>query len=120
MSIKTFFNEINLSGIDYFCWKGATKIDKFIEGDADIDLYVPLADFSRFRIILRKHGFVEFSWPVKVDGVRHFYKPGKGGILHHLHIYTRLRTGSSLAKEYELSPSSSFENITIIIMVFVF
>jgi len=113
MSIKTFFNEINLSGIDYFCWKGATKIDKFIEGDADIDLYVPLADFSRFRIILRKHGFVEFSWPVKVDGVRHFYKPGKGGILHHLHIYTRLRTGSSLAKEYELSPSSSFENITI-------
>ena len=113
MSIKKFFNEINLSGIDYFCWKGATKIDKFIKGEADLDLYVPQADFSKFRIILRRHGFVEFSWPIKVDGVKHFYKPGDNGLLYHLHIYTRLRTGSSLAKEYELSASSSFQDITI-------
>jgi hypothetical protein len=102
MSIDVFFKELKEEEVFYFCWKGIGKIDDFYEGKSDVDLYIPPSEAILFKKILKRNGFVAFYWPLGVTGVEHFYKIGPKGESYHLHAYFKLRTGSSLSKEFEL------------------
>lgn len=108
MNINEFFNQLNQSPINYYCWKGVSKINSFFDGRSDLDLFVDESDYMSFTSLLSKYNFIEFKWHNLNNSLKHYYMIDEFGTLFHLHVYYKLLTGSSIVKEYEIINNNDF------------
>jgi len=83
-------------------WKNFAEIDDALDAKSDLDLLIPESDWRNARLVLLERGFVRAeNFVVEFPNVYHYFGLVDGEILH-LNIYTRLVTGESQTKLYDL------------------
>lgn len=83
-------------------WKNFCEIDDALEAKTDLDLFIPESDWRSARVILLSFGFIEAkNYVVNHPGVYHYFGLDGDKVVH-LNIYTRLITGESQTKLYDL------------------
>lgn len=103
--IRELIDGFNRNGVRYCHWKSNFVLTKTIAGETDIDLLVERSDALSFRRLMAELGFHPAA---SMDGknfpsVEHYYAlDGASGVLAHVHVYFRVMTGESLAKNYHL------------------
>lgn len=96
-------NSIHECGIPYVSWKNNHELGDFLSGDGDIDILVDVNCRTRFLQLVLGQNWTELVNPVAIyPFISHFYKPGTGNRIYHLHVYFRILTGDSWLKEYLL------------------
>ena len=99
----TLLNEIDMSSIPYVSWKNNHELDKFFNGDSDLDIYIPKAYKQKFINIATKNSWIAAVNPVaEFAHIEHFYNIGDNGKAYHLHVYFKVITGESWIKEFDL------------------
>jgi thymidylate kinase len=103
--VSALFEQLNGGGIRYCHWKSNWILEKTLEGQTDIDLLVHREDVSSLRAILQDLGFrpaVEMG-SAPFPSVEHYHALDEpSGALAHVHVYSRVISGGSLAKNYHL------------------
>jgi thymidylate kinase len=103
--VSALFERLNGGDIRYCHWKSNWILEETLEGETDIDLLVHREDASSLRAILQDLGFrpaVEMDTP-PFPSVEHFHALDEPtGALAHVHVYSRVISGGSLAKNYHL------------------
>jgi thymidylate kinase len=95
------FGALNAERLRYCHWKSNVALDHGLQGGTDIDLLIHREDASAFRAILARS---EFKPAAGTDGTsfpstEHYFALDPGsGLLVHVHVYFRVITGESLAK----------------------
>ena len=106
--ILNILSESDASGIQYVSWKNNHEIERYINGNGDLDIFVEPSHRAAFMSVAIAKGWVELENPVaQFPSVSHFYRAGSEGRVYHLHVYFRVVTGESWLKEYVL-PLESF------------
>ncbi|TRO10080.1 hypothetical protein EQ836_23285 [Ectopseudomonas mendocina] len=89
--------------VSYVSWKNNHELGKALNAGRDIDILVPNNHKGKFNSIMRKEGWVEMDNQfIRYPWITHYYKLSEAGQIFHIHVYHKLVTGESLAKEYEL------------------
>ena len=105
-----FLDSLEQNEIPYICWKGFHKIDAALQGNADLDIFVPETSQNSFIKAAKSYGFLELIPAVTFDGIRHYYLySADHKIWYHLHVYFRLRTGASYKKDFLLDDTDLFQ-----------
>jgi thymidylate kinase len=103
--ISALFEQLNAGSIRYCHWKSNWILEETLEGETDIDLLVQREDASSLRAILQGLGFrpaVEMG-AAPFPSVEHYHALDEPtGSLAHVHVYSRVISGGSLAKNYHL------------------
>ena len=103
--IRELFEGLNHLGYEYCHWKSNLELPKTVAGETDIDLLVDRAGATSFRGLMVKLGFQPALSPKgrNFPSVEHYYALDESsGTLAHVHVYFRVVTGESLAKNYRL------------------
>uniref|UniRef100_UPI001F1AAB75 hypothetical protein n=1 Tax=Vibrio anguillarum TaxID=55601 RepID=UPI001F1AAB75 len=99
---KALFKELDENDIVVSVWKSLDRLDCFISGNEDLDLWVSVKYKGLFEKTLNSLGFLEFfPFVNKFEYVTHFYAFAEGKIVH-LHVYYKIVTGESNTKNYIL------------------
>jgi len=94
---KSFVLKIRNLGVDVCVWKDTTHVKSGIS--KDIDLYI--SDFEIVKYVLNENGFLLTKNTKGPTGfLFHAYKRINNKLLH-LHLYTKLFSGSSWIKQYD-------------------
>lgn len=96
---------LNTERVLYCHWKSNITLEKGLLGQTDIDLLVHRKDAEKFNSILSELGFKSVVYEVGKDfpSMEHYVAlDEESGILVHVHVYYRVVTGESLAKNYRL------------------
>ena len=94
---KSFVLKVRSLGVDVCVWKDTTHVKSGIS--KDIDLYV--SDFKIVKYVLIENGFLLTKNTKGPTGfLFHAYKKVNNKLLH-LHLYTKLFSGSSWIKQYD-------------------
>jgi len=110
--ILNILSESDASGIQYVSWKNNHEIERYINGNGDLDVFVEPSHRAAFMSVAITKGWVELANPVaQFPSVSHFYRAGSEGRVYHLHVYFSLGTGESWLKEYVLSLERYSPNI---------
>lgn len=103
--IREVFDGFERHSVRYCHWKSNFVLPQTLAGQTDIDLLVDRADAASFRRLMAE---LKFQPAASVDGknfpsVEHYYALDEAsGVLAHVHVYFRVMTGESLAKNYHL------------------
>lgn len=103
--IRELIDGFDRNSIRYCHWKSNFVLAQTVAGQTDIDLLVDRADALSFRRLLAE---LRFHPAASMDGknfpsVEHYYALDEtSGVLAHVHVYFRVMTGESLAKNYHL------------------
>lgn len=98
-----FISVLDKAFIPYVSWKNNHEISRFLNGDSDLDIYIPLKYKNEFINLAVKN-----SWFVVVNPIAHFpyiehlYLITGNGKVYHLHVYFKVITGESWIKEFDL------------------
>jgi len=103
--VSALLEQLNAGSIRYCHWKSNWILEETLEGETDIDLLVQREEASSLRAILQGLGFrpaVEMD-AAPFPSVEHYHALDEAsGSLAHVHVYTRVISGGSLAKNYHL------------------
>ncbi len=84
-------------------WKNNHELELVLNGDTDLDLYVPKPEKRNFLETAQKHQWLQVKNPVAdYPDLCHFYGIGKDLKVYHIHVYFQVITGESWLKEYNL------------------
>jgi len=86
-------------------WKSNMRLKLSMLGISDFDFSIPISQKKKFISILKKLNFIEFYEPSysSYHGVSNWLGIDfKNGIIYHIHLHTRLLTGSKFIKEQDL------------------
>lgn len=99
-----FFGELRKKEVFYVNWKGHIFIEDHLNGEGDVDLFVPLIDKAKFEKVASKIGFVNVrSYQADHDFIEHYYAyDEREQKFAHLHVYFKIVTGESFSKNYVL------------------
>ena len=99
---KSLFKSLHDSSISWCSWKNNHDKDKYLNGEGDLDIYVPNINKHNFLEVIRNLGFVRVqSYVADFPYIEHYYGSDKEtGKLVHLHVYFKLITGESHIKQY--------------------
>lgn len=101
--LKYLLTELDARSIDYVSWKNNHELASAMEGNGDIDLFVPFHKRSQFFNLCRSLGWVEAVNPVsRYPWISHFYRLGDNLEVFHIHVYFKLVTGETWIKEYSI------------------
>ncbi len=90
-------------GIRYCHWKSNINLEKSLNGEADLDLFVGHKSASRISHVLAQLGFkaARIKYGPETPGVDHYYGlDAVTGELVHVHLFTTLLTGESFVKSH--------------------
>jgi len=94
---------ITKSNIPYVSWKNNHEIDKFLNGDSDLDIYIPIKCKEKFINIAVQNSWIIVINPIaKFPNIKHLYFISDNGKTYHLHVYFKVITGESWIKEFNL------------------
>ena len=107
----SLFEELDKTKIDYVVWKNCNLINKFFDGNENLDIYVKHENKENFETILKEKLWVEVkSTTTNHKYINHYLFISDKKIFH-IHVYFRLITGNSISKNYDLTKSYNlFEN----------
>ena len=107
----SLFEELDKTKIDYVVWKNCNLINKFFDGNENLDIYIKLENKENFETILKEKLWVEVkSTTTNHKYINHYLFISDKKIFH-IHVYFRLITGNSISKNYDLTKSYNlFEN----------
>ena len=105
------FEDLNNEEVKYVVWKNTNLIDKFFNGEENLDIFVHEDHQERFKILLKKNNWIQVkSTSNNIDQIKHYLFFDYNKILH-IHAYYKLFTGNSIAKNYDLTTFLNyFEN----------
>jgi thymidylate kinase len=98
------FQELHGSDVTFCNWKGHHDIQSHLQGNGDLDIFVPLHHKFKFEMIIGGKGFRRVnSYQASHDFVEHYYGLDMStGRFGHLHVYYKIVTGESISKNYIL------------------
>ena len=100
--ITDTLSEFTVKDLPYVVWKNIHEIDQCIQGELDLDLFVPLSNKSLAHNILRSKQWIRLSSTVlNYPYIEHYYTSSNSRIFH-IHLYFKIVTGDSWAKQYIL------------------
>lgn len=86
----------------YVSWKNNHEIDLALNGESDLDVYVPYPQKELFFELIKSEGWINVKNPIAdYPEVYHFYNIGEDLKVYHLHVYFKMITGESWLKEYD-------------------
>ncbi len=97
--------QLDTEDINYCHWKSNWKIDRWLEGEGDLDLLVKRGDIGKFTAVLSELGFKKVLTPpeMEVPGILNFYGfDSTTQKLVHVHAHYQLVFGHDLTKNYRL------------------
>ncbi len=101
--ILTFLNYLDSNQIVYVSWKNNHELEDSLTGKSDLDIYIPLHLFNKFKTAAAKHFWLNVKNPIAIfPYVEHYYLSHNNGKIYHLHVYFKIVTGESWLKEYIL------------------
>jgi len=93
---------IDNANIPYVSWKNNHEIGKFLNGDSDLDIYIPIEYEEKFINIAIQNSWILVVNPVaRFPYIEHLYFIGGNGKIYHLHVYFKVITGESWIKEFD-------------------
>ena len=102
------FENLNTEKINYIVWKNSNIIDKFFNGEENLDIYIHRNDHKRFQILSKKNNWIEVkSTSNNFNEIKHYLFFEHNKILH-IHAYFSLFTGNSISKNYDLSTFANY------------
>ena len=106
--IIEFFRELNNKEIEYVVWKNCNLINKFLDGEENLDIFLEEKNKSKFKIFLKEKDWIEVeSTTSNHHNINHYLYISENKI-YHLHAYFRLFTGNSISKNYDLTDLYNF------------
>ena len=94
---------IDNANIPYVSWKNNHEIDKYLNGDSDLDIYIPIKCKEKFLNIATHNSWIVVINPIaKFPNIKHLYFISDNGKIYHLHVYFKVITGESWIKEFNL------------------
>ncbi len=103
--IRELVDGLQRKSVRYCHWKSNFVLAKTVAGQTDIDLLVDRGDAPAFRELMAELKFHPAASPQgrNFPSVEHYYALDEpSGGLAHVHVYFRVMTGESLAKNYHL------------------
>ena len=101
---KNLFKNLNNENITFCNWKDHHTAEKHLEGNGDLDIFIPLRLRKEFDRISKKEGFRQVSsYQSSHNYIRHYYgldEPTSKFV--HIHAYFRIITGEHISKNYDL------------------
>lgn len=100
--IFSFLSSFTNEGGKYVSWKNNHELHLVLNGESDLDIFIPIAYKSLFFELAQKQGWISVENPVaSFPEIYHFYNIDKQLRVYHLHVYFKVITGESWLKEYE-------------------
>ena len=114
-SLYNILSDMHESDIKFVIWKNIHEEAKILNGDTDIDIFIPFCSINAFNMFCRNRPSVElFSPSNSFLSIRHIYFLGPKNKLYHFHIYHELYTGESHLKNFLVPFSRDILNRRII------
>ena len=110
LTIKSFFNQLNLNKIDYIHWKSNDRLSLKLQNDVDFDLLISEKSKKKFIELMKFNKFIPDN--NKNAHIRHYYLLTKEGLIH-MHIYYKLITGGQLVKSFTFNNKLLFSKSSI-------
>lgn len=94
--------EFENSGGQYVSWKNNHEIHLVLNGDSDLDIFIPIQHKKQFLDLIRKESWISVKNPIAdYPEIYHFYAISDDLKVFHLHVYFKVITGESWLKEYD-------------------
>ena len=98
-----FISVLDKAFIPYVSWKNNHEISRFLNGDSDLDIYIPLKHKKKFINLAVKNSWIVVVNPIaNFPHIEHLYLISDNGKVYHLHAYFKVITGESWIKEFDL------------------
>lgn len=109
------FKDLNKNDIKFCCWKDQHNLKNYLNGQGDLDIYIPINFEDRFKMIAKRNGFrLLISYQANHKNIEHYYALDQ--IVHkfvHMHVYFKIITGEHATKNYDLPIGKYiFNNLT--------
>jgi thymidylate kinase len=98
------FKALHAADVTFCNWKGHHAVQSHLNGDGDLDLFVPLRCNAKFVNIIESQGFRRvISYQADHDFIEHYYALDKTtNKFAHIHVYFKIVTGEHASKNYIL------------------
>lgn len=102
--LEDLFKDLHSKGIPFCHWKGYGELEKNLEGDGDLDLFIPLEFKDKFEMVAEQISFRKLnSYQASHQFLEHYYGfDSKSKKFVHLHLYYKIVTGEHISKNYIL------------------
>jgi thymidylate kinase len=101
---NNFFKELHNKNIIFCNWKDHHAVNNYLNGDGDLDLFVPIRFKKNFDEIAKNEGFRRvISFQSNHDYIEHYYGLDQVTLKFvHIHVYFKIITGEHASKNYDL------------------
>ena len=101
---NNLFVELHANKVNFCNWKAHHSVESNLNGDGDLDLFIPLSYKSEFERVAQKEGFKRvISFQAKHDFIEHYYALDRSTLKFvHIHVYFKIVTGEHVSKNYIL------------------
>ena len=101
---QSLFQSLHSDKVQFCNWKSHYEVDRFLQGEGDLDLFIPLAEKTNFEEIAIKVGFRKvLSYQGNHDYIDHYYGFDIDSFkFAHIHVYFKIVTGEHISKNYTL------------------
>ena len=98
------FKALHAADVTFCNWKGHHALENHLDGDGDLDLFVPLRCKVEFEKIAESEDFRRvISYQADHDFIEHYYGLDKATFkFAHIHVYFKIVTGEHVSKNYIL------------------
>ena len=98
------FKALHAENVIFCNWKDYHSIEKHLNGDGDLDIYIPIRFKSHFEEVSKSQGFQRvISYQADHDYIEHYFGLDQTTAkLVHIHVYFKIITGEHASKNYEL------------------
>ena len=98
------FKALHTENVIFCNWKDHHAVEKHLNGDGDLDIYIPIRFKSRFEEISKSQGFRRvISYQADHDYIEHYFGLDQTTAKFvHIHVYFKIITGEHVSKNYEL------------------
>jgi len=98
------FKALHAADVMFCNWKGNHAVESHLDGDGDLDLFVPLRCKAEFEKIVEGKGFRRvISFQGDHEFIEHYYGLDESTFkFSHIHVYFKIVTGEHVSKNYIL------------------
>ncbi len=117
---EVLFQDLTSNEVLVCNWKGYGDLSKHLNGEGDLDLFVPLEEKESFENIAKNAGFRKvISYQANHKYLEHYYGLDLQTLkFAHVHVYFKIVTGEHISKNYVLPIDNylirNIENSTVI------
>ena len=101
---QNLFESLQINEIQFCNWKGHYAVERHLNGEGDLDLFIPLTFKDNFEKIIKEVGFRRVkSYQADHSFIEHYYGfDSDSSKFAHIHVYFKIVTGEHISKNYIL------------------